>query len=137
MCANIHYIGLGGGGKNAFGKQWAHTEPYCGFGSAPPQIPDNTWIGVKAVEWNTASGVHMETWIDRGNGFKLEAQFDDNGNAGPDCKSGAANPYTKSPCTGPNPISVGFRVDNKAGIKPGVADIQFKNMSVREITPPR
>ena len=75
MCANIHYIGLGGGGKTAFGKQWAHTKPYCWFG------------GVKAVEWNTASGVHMETWIDMGDGsgFKKEAQTDDNGNASPDC----------------------------------------------------
>ena len=37
---------------------------------------------------NMASGVHMETWIDtsKGSGFKLEAQFDYNGNASPDCK---------------------------------------------------
>ena len=65
---------------------------------------------------------------------KRVAQAEDNGNAG-DCKAGAAPAYTKSPCTGPNPISIGFRVD---GLKGG-GDVQFdrSRMSVREITPPR
>jgi hypothetical protein len=48
------------------------------------------------------------------------------------CTKGAAAPFTKSPCSA-HPVSTGFRVDGIGGGK----DVSFRNLSVREITPPR
>lgn len=129
MCNNIHYVGLGGA-KPAFGKQAGHTAEYCEFGNSIG-IPENQWVGVKAVEWNEGNGVHFQTWLQvpEGSQWKLAADATDNGNAG-SCSGPASAPYTKSPCS-KGPVSIGFRVD---GLKGG-GDVQFKNLSVREIAP--
>ena len=131
MCNNIHYFGLGGGSA-AFGKQAGHTAEYC-EGGPSVSIPANQWVGVKAIEWNTGNGVHLESWVEspEGSGWKQVASADDNGNLG-NCNGPAKSAYTKSPCAGNQPVSIGFRVD---GLKGG-GDVQFKNLSVREIAVP-
>lgn len=128
MCNNIHYIGLGGA-KPAFGKQAGHTAEYCEFGNSI-SIPENQWVGVKAIEWNEGNGVHFQTWLQvpEGSQWKLVADAVDNGGSG-SCKGPASAPYTKSPCS-TGQVSIGFRVD---GLKSG-GDVQFKNMSIREIS---
>ena len=132
MCNNIHYINLGSGGNQAFGKQWGHTEVYCEFGGSQVSIPENVWVGVKAIEWNEDSGLHFQTWIENpeGAGWTLAADAVDSGSAG-DCSGGAANPYTTSPCASDS-VSIGFRVDGLSG----GGDVEFKGASVREIAVP-
>lgn len=129
MCNNIHYFGLGGS-KSAFGKQAGHTAEYC-EGGPSIGIPAGQWVGVKAIEWNEGSGVRMQSWIQNpeGSQWKLAADVLDNGNLG-NCSGPAKAAYTKSPCS-TGQVSTGFRVD---GLKAG-GDVQFKNLSVREIVP--
>ena len=132
MCNNIHYIGLGGA-KKAFGKQAGHTAEYCEFGNSI-SVPENQWVGVKAIEWNEGAGVRFQTWLQvpEGSQWKLAADFLDDGPStgcgGQDPRAG--KPYTKSPCS-TGQVSIGYRVD---GLKAG-GDVQFKNLSVREIVP--
>ena len=139
MCNNIHYINLGSENKNPFGKQSGHTQEYCDFGSPSVKIPDNTWVGVKAIEWNSSDGksVHFQTWIKNPETaeWKLAAETIDNGSStgcgGSDPRAG--EPYVTSPCQGLDyPVSVGFRVDGLSG----GGDVEFKNLSVREIKAP-
>ena len=137
MCNNIHYISLGNENKKPFGKQSGHTKEYCAFGSPVVKIPDNVWVGIKAIEWNSADNksVHFQTWIQNpeGSEWKLAAETIDSGNTG--CGSSdprAGKPYTTSPCQDVgHPVSIGFRVD---GLKGG-GDVEFKKLSVREINP--
>jgi hypothetical protein len=137
MCNNIHDVSLGGASKQAFGKQSGYTAEYCEFGPAAHALPDDTWVGVKAIEWNDGTGVHFQTWIENpaGSGFKLVADEIDNGNTG--CGSDdprADPPYTTSPCQDVGqPVSIGFRID---GVSPGTNDVQFGSLSVREIAIP-
>jgi hypothetical protein len=136
MCNSIHYINLGSESRAAFGKQSGHTAEYCDFGDPIPAIPENTWVGVKAVEWNEGSGVHMQTYLQNpeGSPWVLAAEIVDNGDVGcggEDPRAGV--PYTTSPCQDVgHPVSTGFRVDGLSG----GGDVEFKNLSVREITPP-
>lgn len=133
MCNNIHYCNLGSGGNQAFGKQWGHTEVYCEFGDTQVSIPENVWVGVKAIEWNDpAGGVHFQTWLENpeGSGWQLAADAVDSGSAG-DCTGGAADPYLESPCASDS-VSIGFRVDGLSG----GGDVEFKDASVREIAVP-
>lgn len=134
MCNNIHYVNLGDEDKKPFGKQAGHTAEYCEFGSPVVKVPDNTWVGVKAIEWNESNGVHFQTWIENpeGSGWKLAADIIDTGGLG-SCSGPASDPYTTSPCAGSRPVSIGFRVD---GLNENDGDVEFKNMSVREIQPP-
>ena len=128
MCNNIHYFPFGGNATKPFGKQFQHTAEYCDFGSPLFALPNfvGKWIGVKAIEWNNGSTVHMESWIDfpEGSGWKKWAQFDDVGSSS-GCQK--APVYLKSPCS-VGPVSIGFRIDGSAGTK-------FKNLSAREIAP--
>jgi len=139
MCNNIHYINLGSENKKPFGKQSGHTKEYCEFGSQIVKIPDNVWVGVKAIEYNENDdkSVHFQTWVQNpeGSAWKLASDFVDNGSStgcgGSDPRAG--KPYVTSPCQDLNyPVSVGFRVD---GLKGG-GDVEFKNLSVREIKAP-
>lgn len=132
MCNNIHYINLGSNSTAAFGKQAGHTAEYCEFSDPIPAIPSGVWVGVKTVEWNEGSGVHFQTWLDNpeGSGWKLVADAVDNGGSG-SCQGPASAPYTVSPCAGSHPVSIGFRVDGLSG----GGDVEFKNISVCEITP--
>lgn len=138
MCNNIHYVSLGNENKKPFGKQSGHTQEYCEFGSPVVKVPDNVWVGVKAIEWNSSDGksVHFQTWIQNpeGSEWKLAAETIDDGNTGcGDSDPRAKIPYTESPCQGvKGPVSIGYRVD---GLKAG-GDVEFKNLSVREIKPP-
>ena len=129
MCNNIHYFGLGGGAA-AFGKQAGHTAEYC-EGGPSISLPAGQWVGAKAIEWNEGNGVRMQSWVQipEGSQWKLVADTVDSGNLG-NCSGPAKAPYTKSPCS-KGQVSIGFRVD---GLKGG-GDVQFKNLSVREITP--
>lgn len=134
MCNDIHYFNLGSNNTAAFGKQAGHTAEYCEFGSALESLPENTWVGVKAIEWNEGSGVHFQSWIENpaGSGFKLVADEVDNGGAG-SCQGPAREAYTTSPCQDVgHPVSIGFRVDGLSG----GGNVQFGNLSVREIAPP-
>ena len=131
MCNNIHYVNLGNSNTSAFGKQAGHTAEYCNFGDPIPAIPDNTWVGVKAVEWNEGSGVHFQTFLSNpeGSEWVLVADAVDNGGSG-DCDGPASEAYTTSPCQDVgHPVSTGFRVDGLSG----GGDVEFKCMSVREI----
>lgn len=137
MCNSIHYINLGSESKAAFGKQSGHTAEYCEFGDAIPAIPDGVWVGVKAVEYNEGSSVKFETYLDNpeGSGWQKVAEFLDDGPStgcgGDDPRAG--QPYTTSPCQDVgHPVSIGFRVDGLSG----GGDVEFKGISVREITPP-
>ena len=134
MCNNIHYIALGSNSTEAFGKQSHHTGEYCEFGGSSVKIPDGVWVGVKAVEWNEGSGVHLQTWLDNpeGSGWKLAADATDNGGAG-SCQGQAREAFTTSPCQGGSqPVSIGFRVDGLSG----GGSVEFKGMSAREIAIP-
>lgn len=133
VCNNIHYFNLGSKSENAFGKQAEHTGEYCSFGPTAPTLPQNQLVGVKCIEWNEGSGVHFQSWTDTGNGWELVADEIDNGSPG-DCSGPAAPAFTTSPCVDPScpEVSTDFRID---GISGG-GDVEFSNLSVREIAVP-
>jgi hypothetical protein len=120
-------------GRSKFEKELEHT---AGYTKGDPEIPnvcaklDGRWIGVKAVYYNLKNGsVRLEKWIDdkADNNWKLVHSYVDDGNWGggkPNC-----NGSDKTIITWGGPIAT-FRWDN-------LSDVDFKNLSVREIKPPK
>jgi hypothetical protein len=119
-------------GRSKFEKELEHT---AGYTRNDPQIQsvcaklDGRWIGVKAVYYNLrGGGVRLEKWIDDAadNNWQLVHSYTDDGNwGGGKPKCGGSD---KTIITWGGPIAT-FRWDN-------LTEVDFKNLSVREIEPP-
>jgi hypothetical protein len=127
-------------GRVKFEKDLMHTAGYTAD-SQDPQIlsavnmATGKWVGIKAVYYNFPNGtVKLEQWVDDstdninapGNKWHKVLDFTDHGQWGGGQPNCGGTPSTIITWGGPIAL---FRWDN-------IDDMDFKNMSIREIQPP-
>lgn len=132
-CMGTSYHGNVYDGYVLFEKEVSHYGGYSGQEGAVivPGLNLDNWTGVKFILYNVGtSSVHMELWIDIGEGFDKVSSYDDTGNWSAEVLEGCQNyPYRYTPnilmtWAGPQAI---FRSDSMG--------MDFKFASIREISP--
>ncbi|MGE0550776.1 MAG: carbohydrate-binding protein [Kofleriaceae bacterium] len=120
-------------GETRIAKEQWHNTGYAYTSTKDAQRGSivGKWVGFKTVIYNSAdnNGVHVEMyadWDDNNTWTKIDETFDNGGfgNEGDHCNGAGDQPVTWG-----GPVAT-FRWDT-------AEDVDFKNLSVREITPPQ